>query len=173
MMISERAGVEALRHERLVPGVEAAPAVGHMGRRRAQARHAEVERGHGDDHQPVADAAHGLHDQRIGRIELDLAPQAVDLDIHGALVDRPPVPASAMRGTVSPGAAASTRSISRSRSVSRTDLVAAAQLGPPEMKHELPEADALGRSAPRQASRRRRMLATRSDSSRGSNGLET
>src|SRR5665647_3759783 len=36
-------------------------------------------------HQPVADAAHGLHEQRIGGIGFDLAAQAVDLDVDGAL----------------------------------------------------------------------------------------
>src|ERR1700691_3076093 len=37
--------------------------------------------------QPIAYAAHGLHDQGIGRITLDLAAQPVDLHVHGSLAD--------------------------------------------------------------------------------------
>src|SRR5882724_5817156 len=35
----------------------------------------------------IADAAYRLQEQRIGGIALDLAPQAVDLHVDGALVD--------------------------------------------------------------------------------------
>src|SRR5215203_2939238 len=96
------------------------------------------------DHQPVADAAHGLHDQRIGRIQLDLAPQAIDLNIHGALVDR-----TAGAGERHPrhGLAGSGGQHRQhlAFAVGEPDhLVAAAKLGPPEMKHELPEPDAFG-----------------------------
>ena len=57
---------------------------------------------HGRHHQPVADAAHGLNEQRIGGIALDLAAQPVDLHIDRAFAGAPPTPVSAMRGTVSP-----------------------------------------------------------------------
>src|SRR5262245_29079941 len=39
------------------------------------------------DHQPVADAAYGLDQQRVGRVALDLAAEAVDLNVDGALAD--------------------------------------------------------------------------------------
>src|SRR5579871_6832066 len=39
-------------------------------------------------HQPVAYATYGLNDQRISRVALDFAPQAVDLNVDGALADR-------------------------------------------------------------------------------------
>src|SRR5262249_57990023 len=38
-------------------------------------------------HQPIADAAHRLDVQRVGRIALDLAAQAIDLHVHGPLAD--------------------------------------------------------------------------------------
>ena len=68
-------------------------------------------------HQPVADAAHGLHQQRIGGIALDLAPQPVDLHVNGTLADRAAVAGEREPGHGLAGVAASTRSISRSRSV--------------------------------------------------------
>src|SRR4051794_26542625 len=40
--------------------------------------------GRGD--QAIADAAHRLQEQRIGRIALDLAPEAIDLHVDRALV---------------------------------------------------------------------------------------
>src|SRR5437016_10714422 len=43
--------------------------------------------GSGRGDQAIADAAHRLQEQGIGRIALDLAPQAVDLHVDGALVD--------------------------------------------------------------------------------------
>ena len=39
-------------------------------------------------HEAVADAAHGLHEQRIGGIVLDLAAQTVDLNVDRALARR-------------------------------------------------------------------------------------
>ena len=85
---------------------------------RARACDADVERWSWRHHQPVADAAHGLHDQRIGRIALDLAAQAVDLHVDRALADRSrrcrQAPCAA---PFRPASGASTRSISRSRSV--------------------------------------------------------
>src|ERR1700730_6814591 len=38
-------------------------------------------------HQPITDAAHGLDEQRVGGIALDLAPQTVDLNVDRALAD--------------------------------------------------------------------------------------
>ena len=39
------------------------------------------------DGEAVADAADGLQPDRVGRIALDLAPQAVDLDVDRTLAD--------------------------------------------------------------------------------------
>ena len=90
----QRARIEAGRH----PALErvAHPAIG--GRDApggaADQRQAGIERAHRcaslllwRGYQPIADAAHRLQEQRIGGIALDLAPQAVDLHVDGALVD--------------------------------------------------------------------------------------
>src|ERR1700722_16177787 len=39
-------------------------------------------------HQPITDTANGLHDERIARIALDLAPKPIDLHVDRALADR-------------------------------------------------------------------------------------
>ena len=125
----QRPRVEALRHQRLervaealVEVVERGPPPSAGATRPSAARRCRCRARSWRRHQPVADAAHGLHQQRIGGIALDLAAQPVDLHVDGALADRAavatvagPLPASASRVTVSPGIAGQQRAACRVR----------------------------------------------------------
>ena len=105
------------------------------------------------NHQPVADAAHGLHEQRIGGIALDLAAQAVDLHVDRALADRAAVA----------GERHARHGLARRRGEHAQHLALAvgqadrssplAQFAAPDVKHEGPEADGFGRRRRRRAAR--------------------
>ena len=141
---------------------------------RAQRCNPDVERASWRRHQPVADAAHGLHEQRIGGIALDLAPQPVDLHVDRALAGAAAVAGQRAAAAPSrPGVAASSRSMSRSRSVRWMISSPRLQFAAREMKDEIAEAHRFRRWRWRPAASRLRILAIRSDNSRGSNGLPT
>src|SRR5580692_9331949 len=96
-------------------------------------------------HQPITDTANGLHDERIARIALDLAPKPIDLHVDRALTDR---------------FAVSSKRLTRHRladigrqypqhlafAIGKADrLLAAAQLAAGKMKHKLTEPHGLRR----------------------------
>src|SRR5665213_1018851 len=90
-------------------------------------------------HQPIAHAAHGLHDQRVARIAFDLAAQPIDLHIHRALADRLTVAGERLARH---GLAGAGREHAQhfALAVGQPDhLFAAAQFAAREVKHELAE----------------------------------
>ncbi len=112
-------------------------------------------------------------EQRIGRIALDLAAQAVDLHVDRALVDRAAV---AGERHARHGLARRRRQHAQHLALAvgeADDLVALAQFAARrgETRTGRTARDSDGRLRRRRA--RLRMLAMRSDSSRGSNGLAT
>src|SRR4051812_41904593 len=94
-------------------------------------------------HQPIADAAHGLDDQRIGWVALNLAAQAIDLHVDGALVDRTADAGERHARHGLAGRGGEHRQHLALAVGEPHDLVAAAKLGPADMKHELAEAQRL------------------------------
>ncbi len=70
------------------------------------------------DAQLIADAAHGLEPDRIGRVLLDLAAKAIDLHVDGALADIAVLTGQLVTGIVSPARSAKIAMMSCSRSVS-------------------------------------------------------
>ncbi len=70
------------------------------------------------DAELVADTAHGLEPDRIGRVLLDLAAKAIDLDVDRAFADIAILTGQFMAGIVSPARSAKIAMISCSRSVS-------------------------------------------------------
>ncbi len=70
------------------------------------------------DAELVADAAHGLEPDRIGRILLDLAAQTVDLHVDRAFTDIAVLTGEFVAGIVSPARSAKIDMMSCSRSVS-------------------------------------------------------
>src|SRR5262249_7237476 len=91
-------------------------------------------------HQPVADAAHVLHQQRVGRIVLDLAAQAVDLHVDGALAGRAVVAGERLpRHRLAGGGGEQAQHVALAIRQPH-DLLAALELPAPEMEAELAEA---------------------------------
>ena len=132
----ERAGVEPLRHD--APDVQRArrPKSWRRSRDEGGKRGVIARRAGGSR------AAHRLQVDRVGGIDLDLAAQAVDLHVDGALVGAAPPPASSSRGDVAAGAVAEDGQDLALALGDADDLVAAAQLAAVEAEDERPEADA-------------------------------
>src|SRR5205807_1769744 len=94
-------------------------------------------------HQPIADSAHGLHEQRIGGIELELAAQPIDLHIDGALAGR-----AAIAGQRQSRHGLAGRTREQPQHVALTvgeadDLLAAPQLAARDVEAELAETHGL------------------------------
>ena len=107
----ERARIKALRQEAAEPAHRHGRAAHSAGSRRSSSV----------DHEAVADAAHGLQEDRVGRIDLDLAAQAVDLHVDRAFVGGNAVAGERLARDVVAGVAVPRIvRISRSRSVMRT-----------------------------------------------------
>ncbi len=70
------------------------------------------------DAELIADAAHGLEPDRIGRVLLDLAAKAIDLDVNRALANIAVLTGQLVAGIVSPARSAKIAMMSCSRSVS-------------------------------------------------------
>ena len=122
--------------------------------------------------QAVADAAHRLQEQRIGRVALDLAAQAVDLHVDRALIGGRPAGEPLARH----GARRRRREHAQdvALAIGQMDgLLALAQFAAGEMEDEGAEADLFPGLRRRRARVRLRILPMRSISSRGSNGLAT
>src|SRR6267154_4801495 len=96
-------------------------------------------------HQPIADSAHGLDEQWVGGIALDLAPQPVDLNVDRAFAD----------GAAIAGKREARHRVARAGrehphhlalAIGQTDdLLAAAQLAARKMKHKIAESHAFRR----------------------------
>ena len=123
------------------------------------------------DRQPVADAAHGLQVERIGRVGLDLAAQAVDLHVDGALAGRAAGHHQLVAAHRLAGRGGEDRQDLALALGQVDDLAAALQFQLLAVEGERAEAELLDQRRGRAASARLRMALIRSSSSRGSNGL--
>ena len=101
-------------------------------------------RRHRSTTQPVADAAHRLQEHRVGRIDLDLAAQAVDLHVDRALVGAGAAAGEILAGDVAAGAVAEDGQDLALALGDADDVLVAAQLAAVEAIDERPEADRLG-----------------------------
>src|SRR5580700_8474543 len=90
-------------------------------------------------HEAIADATHGLHDERIARIALDLAAQPIDLHVDGALAHRLAVAGQRLARHGLAGACGQDPQHFALAVGEADHLFAAAQFAARQMKHELPE----------------------------------